>query len=57
MNFLDILTKKRNGIKLTKQEIDFFITGVTNGTIPDYQISAFLMAVYFSHLMKKKLHI
>lgn len=47
MDFLDILTKKRNGIKLTKQEIDFFITGVTNGTIPDYQISAFLMAVYF----------
>lgn len=50
MNFLDILTKKRNGIKLTKQEIDFFITGVTNGTIPDYQISAFLMAVYFQSL-------
>ncbi len=50
MDFLDILTKKRNGIKLTKQEIDFFITGVTNGTIPDYQISAFLMAVYFQSL-------
>ena len=50
MDFLDILTKKRNGIKLTKQEIDFFITGVTKGTIPDYQISAFLMAIYFQSL-------
>ncbi len=50
MDFLDILLKKREGKKLTKQEIDFFISGVTNETIPDYQISAFLMAIYFQSL-------
>lgn len=55
MDFLDILTKKRNGIKLTKQEIDFFITGVTNGIIPDYQISAFLMAIYFQSLDEEEI--
>lgn len=50
MDFLDILLKKRQGKKLTKQEMDYFVSGVTNETIPDYQISAFLMAVYFQSL-------
>ena len=45
MDFLDILLKKRNGQKLTKQQIEYFVKGVTNGTIPDYQISSFLMAI------------
>jgi pyrimidine-nucleoside phosphorylase len=43
----DLIMKKRNGGKLTEEEISFFVKGVTNETIPDYQISAFLMAVYF----------
>lgn len=50
MDFLDILIQKRNGQKLTKEQIDEFVVGVTNGTIPDYQISSFLMAVYFQSL-------
>ncbi len=50
MDFLDILLKKRNGQKLTKQQIEYFVKGVTNGTIPDYQISSFLMAIYFQSL-------
>lgn len=50
MDFLDTLIQKRNGKKLTKKQIDDFVTGVTNGTIPDYQISSFLMAVYFQSL-------
>ena len=50
MDFLDILLKKRNGQKLTKQQIEYFVKGVTEGTIPDYQISSFLMAVYFQSL-------
>lgn len=47
MNFIDILYKKREGQKLTKEEIAFFVSGYVNGTIPDYQASAFLMAIYF----------
>lgn len=44
---MEILRKKRNGEKLNKEEIEFLIKGYINGTIPDYQFSAFLMAVYF----------
>ena len=47
MHALDIIIKKRNGGKLTRQEIDFIVNGYTRDTIPDYQASAFLMAVYF----------
>ena len=50
MDFLDTLIKKRNGAKLTRREIEDFVAHVTEGTIPDYQISAFLMAVYFQSL-------
>jgi len=42
----NLILKKRDGGELTKEEIDFFIDGVTAGAIPDYQIAAFLMAVY-----------
>lgn len=41
------MRKKRDGETLTKEEITFFINGYTEGSIPDYQASAFLMAVYF----------
>jgi pyrimidine-nucleoside phosphorylase len=44
----DIIRKKRNGLELSQEEIEFLISGYTNGTIPDYQMSAFLMAAYFS---------
>lgn len=44
----DIISKKRNKGTLTKEEIHFFIEGYTNGTIPDYQASALLMAIYFN---------
>ena len=47
MRMVDLIEKKRDGLKLSKEEIDFIITGYTNGTIPDYQMSAFAMAVYF----------
>nr|WP_294680583.1 thymidine phosphorylase [uncultured Anaerotignum sp.] len=46
MNFVDCIIKKRDGGKLTKEEIAFFIKGVTEGTLPDYQISALLMAIF-----------
>lgn len=50
MRMYDIIRKKRDGGTLTKQEIDFFIKGYTAGTIPDYQVSALLMAVYFQKM-------
>ncbi|WP_028545094.1 pyrimidine-nucleoside phosphorylase [Paenibacillus taiwanensis] len=47
MRMVDLITKKRDGGQLTKQEIDFIIEGYTKGTIPDYQMSSFLMSVFF----------
>lgn len=47
MKMYDIIMKKQSGRELTEDEIDFFVKGVTDGSIPDYQISAFLMAVWF----------
>ncbi|AWX42860.1 Pyrimidine-nucleoside phosphorylase [Metamycoplasma cloacale] len=45
MRIIDIIDKKVHKEVLTKEEINFFITGYTNGTIPDYQASALLMAI------------
>lgn len=47
MNPVEIIRKKRDGEILTAKEIQYFVTGFTNGEIPDYQVSAFAMAVYF----------
>ncbi|HHY71696.1 MAG TPA: pyrimidine-nucleoside phosphorylase [Bacillus bacterium] len=47
MRMVDIIEKKRDGKELMKEEIRFMIEGYTNETIPDYQMSAFAMAVYF----------
>ena len=48
MNIVDIITKKRDGQELSKEEIDFFVESVTNESIADYQISALLMAIYLN---------
>lgn len=50
MIFLDILRKKRDGFELTKEEFSFFISETISKKIPDYQISALLMAIYFRGL-------
>lgn len=50
MHMIDIITKKRDGFELTKQEIEYFIDSYTKGKIPDYQMSAFLMATYFNQM-------
>jgi pyrimidine-nucleoside phosphorylase len=44
----DVIRKKRDGEQLSREEITFFIEGVTRGTIADYQISALLMAIYLN---------
>jgi pyrimidine-nucleoside phosphorylase len=41
----DIITKKKHGETLSTEEIHFFVQGFTDGTIPDYQVSALLMAI------------
>ena len=47
MNTVDIIIKKRDGRELSEDEIRYIVDGYTSGAIPDYQMSAFLMAVYF----------
>ncbi|OCG60042.1 pyrimidine-nucleoside phosphorylase [Gilliamella sp. GillExp13] len=54
MRFVDIIEKKRDGNLLTTDEIQFFITNYTNGTIPDYQVSALLMAIYYQGMTSKE---
>jgi len=44
---VDVIEKKRDGKELTTEEIQFVVTGFTDGSIPDYQMSAFAMATYF----------
>lgn len=45
MRAVDIIEKKRDGIELSRQEIEYFVRGYTNGEIPDYQAAAWAMAV------------
>lgn len=47
MRMYDLIMKKRNGEKLSQQEIEFMVMGYTKGEIPDYQMSAMMMAIYF----------
>ncbi len=54
MRMYDIILKKREGYELTGQEIDFFVQGYTRGDIPDYQVSALMMAIYFKGMTKKE---
>ncbi|ATF12935.1 pyrimidine-nucleoside phosphorylase [Brevibacillus sp. HB1.4B] len=47
MRMVDMIAKKRDGGELTTEEIQFLVTGYTDGSIPDYQMSAWAMAVFF----------
>lgn len=50
MRIYDLITKKKRGFTLSQDEINYFVDGVMSGEIPDYQTSAFLMAIYFKGL-------
>ncbi len=54
MRAVDIIEKKRDGGTLTHEEIQFFVNGFTNGEIPDYQTSAWAMAVLFQGMTPKE---
>lgn len=57
MRAVDIIQNKRDGKILSKEEISFFLDEYLNEKIPDYQMSAFLMAVYFKGMCKEELEI
>ncbi len=54
MRMYDIIVKKRNGEVLSDEEIAFFVKGYTQGTIPDYQASALMMAIYFQGMNEQE---
>ena len=54
MRMYDIIMHKRNGLELTDEEIAFFIQGYTKGEIPDYQVSALLMSIYFNGMTDRE---
>ncbi len=56
MRMYDIIQKKRDGNELTKEEIAFLIQGYVDGSIPDYQMAAFLMAVYYKGMTENETH-
>ena len=54
MRMYDIIMKKKENEELATEEIKFFVENYTNGTIPDYQASALLMAICFNGMSKKE---
>src|SRR5947209_13460141 len=54
MRTVDLIQRKRDGEELAPEEIDFVVNGYTTGEIPDYQMSSFLMAVFFSGMSDRE---
>ena len=54
MRMIDIIEKKRDGKPLSKEEIEFFIKGYTNGDIPDYQASSLAMSIFFQDMNEEE---
>lgn len=55
MRFVDIIEKKRDKGTLTREEIEFWIKGYVDGSIPDYQVSALCMAIYFNGMNEQEI--
>lgn len=54
MRMTDIIAKKRDGKELNQKEIEFFVKGAADGSIPDYQTSALLMAIYLGGMTENE---
>lgn len=54
MRMVDIIAKKRDGGELSKEEIEHFINGYTDGDIPDYQVSSLLMSIFFNDMTQEE---
>ncbi|MCL2120767.1 MAG: pyrimidine-nucleoside phosphorylase [Clostridiales bacterium] len=55
MRMHEIIIEKRDGKELSREQIDWVIQGCTDGSIPDYQLSAWLMTIYFSGMTRKEM--
>lgn len=55
MRIVDLINKKKTGQPLTREEIEFFVQGYVRGEIPDYQISALYMAIYFQGMSDEEI--
>lgn len=55
MRAVDLIQKKRDGLDLTSQELEWLVQGYANGTVPDYQMAAFAMAVYFKGMTTREI--
>jgi pyrimidine-nucleoside phosphorylase len=56
MRVIDLIQRKRDGEELSAEEISFLVKGFTAGTIPDYQMSAFLMATFYSGMSEREVN-
>lgn len=56
MRAVDLIQKKRDGLALSTQEINWLIEGYAKGTVPDYQMSAMAMAIYFKGMSTQETH-
>ncbi|MHC1721155.1 MAG: pyrimidine-nucleoside phosphorylase [Clostridiaceae bacterium] len=54
MRMVDLINKKKEGLELIAEEINFMVKGYVNGEIPDYQVSALLMAIYFKGMSSRE---
>ncbi|MBG0765220.1 MAG: hypothetical protein H0S78_10160, partial [Tissierellales bacterium] len=54
MRVYDIIEKKKQGMELNEKEIKFIVDGYVNKEIPDYQVSALLMAIYFKGMSEEE---
>lgn len=54
MRMVDVIDQKRNGGVLSNEQLQFFVDGVVDGSLPDYQISALLMAIYFQGMTDRE---
>ncbi|CRH91996.1 Pyrimidine-nucleoside phosphorylase [Chlamydia trachomatis] len=55
MRTVDLIQKKRDGLELTKEEITWLVNGYVDGSVPDYQMSAFAMAIYFKGMTTREI--
>ncbi|WP_195193883.1 pyrimidine-nucleoside phosphorylase [Enterococcus faecium] len=55
MRMVDLIEKKRDGNELSKEEIEYIVTNYTNGKIPDYQVSALLMPIFYQDMTNEEI--
>ena len=55
MNILGVIENKREGRELSKEEIEFFVRGYTDGSVTDYQAAALVMAIFLNGMTKQEI--